>query len=181
MPSDFNVASPHTPRLPSSASPISRDHAERPPPFGVGVRLRTFIKRAKLDAALTDGADPGESAELALRAQQLAKPRTRIRLAVAIERAVDDVESPEPDIPLGVYRRPPVLDNRVLLRALAERLRSEAPVRLRGVAMADLLVYCNDSVLYGADSADQLEREITAVLGALDPETSVASAAERIG
>jgi hypothetical protein len=173
MPSDFNVAPPDTPRLSSSASPISRDGAERPPRFGVGVRLRTFLKRAKLDAALTDGADPGESAELALRARQLAKPRTRIRLARAIERAVDDVESPVPEIPLGVYRRAPVLENRALLRAAAERLRSEAPVRLRGVAMADLLVYCNDSALYGADSADQLEREITTVLWELEPEASV--------
>ena len=91
---------------------------------------------AELDQALADGADPRESRELALRAHQLTKPGKRIRFARAIEKVVSDVGSPEPQILLGIYRRDPVLKNRVLLRALADRLRAEAPVRLRGLAMA---------------------------------------------
>lgn len=171
MPSDLTTASQHTPHVPSFPSRTVRGGPERLPRFGLSVRLRTFIKRAELDEALTDGADPRESWELALRAQQLAKRRTRIRFARAIERIVDHVASPEPQILLGVYRRGPVLKNCVLLLALADRLRAEAPVRLRGLAMADLLLYCGDSPLYGAESAVELERVLSAVLRALEPET----------
>jgi hypothetical protein len=171
MPSDLNTASQHTPHVPSVSSRTVRRGPHRPPGFGLGIRARTFIKRAELDKALTDGADPRESRELALRAQQLAKPRTRVRFAGAIERTVDHVGSPEPQILLGVYRRRPVLKNRALLLALADRLRAEAPVRLRGLAMADLLLYCGDSPLYGAESAVELERVLSAVLRALEPET----------
>lgn len=171
MPSDLNIASQYTPHVPSFPSRIVRRGPERRSRFGLSVRVRTFIKLAELDKALTDGADPRESRELALRAQQLAKPRKRIRFARAIERVVADVGVPGPQILLGVYGRGPVLKNRVLLRALADRLRAEAPVSLRGLAMVDLLLYRSDGPLYGAESAVQLERAVVTVLRALEPET----------
>ncbi len=170
MAPDFNIATPYTSLVPSRRWWTARRDPERPPRFGLGVRVRAFIKLAELDQALAEGADPRESRELALRAQQLAKPAKRIRFARAIERVVSDVGSPEPQILLGVYRRWPVLKNRVLLRALADRLRAEAPVRLRGLAMVDLLLYRSDGPLYGAQSALQLEQALVEVLRALEPE-----------
>jgi hypothetical protein len=119
---------------------------------------------------LAQGADPREGRELALRARQLTTPRKRTGFARAIERIIHDVGSPLPQIPLGVYRRGPVLKNRVLLRALADRLRAEAPVRVRGLAMVDLLLFCGNSPLYGAESSVQLGREIASVLTALEPQ-----------
>lgn len=171
MASDLNIATPCTSLVPSRRWWAVRHGPERPPRFGLGVRVRAFIKLAELDQALAGDADPRESRELALRAHQLAKPGKRIRFARAIERVVSDVGSPEPQILLGVYRRGPVLKNRVLLRALADRLRAEAPVRLRGLAMVDLLLYRSDGPLYGAQSAVQLERELADILRALEPET----------
>jgi hypothetical protein len=132
MPSDLNIASQYTPHVPSVSPRTVRRGPDRPTGFRLGVRARTFFKRAELNKALADGADPGESQELALRAKQLAKPRTRVWLAGAIERTVDHVGSPEPQLLLGVYRRGPVLKNRALLLALADRLRAEAPVRSEG-------------------------------------------------
>lgn len=170
MPSDLNTASQYTPHIPSF--PTHADHSAARHRFGLGVRLRTFLKVAELDRALTEGADPQESRELALRARQLARPGKRARFARAIERVVADVGSPRPPLLLGVYRRGPVLHNRALLRALAERLRAEAPVRLRGLAMVDLLLYCNDGPLYGAESDVELEYELTTALRALEPETA---------
>jgi hypothetical protein len=170
MASDLNIPTPYTSLVPSARWRTVRHGRERPPRFGLGVRMRAFIKRAELDGVLADGADPRESPELALRAHQLAKPDKRIRFARAIERVVSDAGSPEPQILLGVYRRDPVLKNRLLLRALADRLRAGAPVRLRGLAMVDLMLYRSDGPLYGAQSAVQLEREVADVVRALEPE-----------
>ena len=74
MAPDFNIATPYTSLVPSRRWWTVRRDPERPPRFGLGVRVRAFIKLAELDQALAEGADPRDSRELALRAQQLAKP-----------------------------------------------------------------------------------------------------------
>ena len=168
MPSELNIASQYTPHV--SRAP-SRPYCGDQPRLGLWVRLRTFIKLAGLDEALAGGVDPGESRELTLRAKQLTKRRKRIGFARAIEKIVNDVKSPEPQILLRVFRRGPVRENRSLLLELAERLRAEAPMSLRGLAMVDLLLYYSDSPFYGARSALELERTVVTVLLALEPES----------
>ena len=59
-----------------------RDRRDRP---SLWVRVGVHWKRRDLDAALADGANPAKSAELALRAQQLAEPATRAAIAAGIE------------------------------------------------------------------------------------------------
>ena len=66
-------------------------------------------------------------------------------------------------------RRDVIRDNRSLLRVLAERLRSDGPQGLRGLAKVDLLVSYGDSALYRGPSALTLKLELLEVLAALDP------------
>ena len=178
MPSDLNVATQYTPHIPHASSPGRGARGVRAWRFGPWVRLRTFIRVAELDTALAGGADPRASRELALRAQQLRSPRKRIALARAIERVVASVTPADARIAVGVFRPGPVINNGPLLLALAERLRAAAPVRLRGLAMVDRFLHESDSTLYGAESAVELEREVTSLLAALEPED--ASDAEEI-
>lgn len=169
MSSELNVSSEFTARVPHGRSPSlsSRDDRWRP---SLWVRLRVFMQFVELDEALAEGTDPGESDELLLRAQQLATRRKRIGFARAIEKLVDDAGSGRPRGLLAVFKLDPLRENRSLLLELARRLRADVPHALRGLAMVEVLLYHGDSPLYGARTALELKRTVTAVLSALGGE-----------
>ena len=136
------------------------------------VRLRTAWKAPELDDALADGADPLASAELALKAAQLVKPRKRAELAQALELLVEQVISggPSPLPGPAILRREPIARNLAGLLVLARRLRSEGLHCLRGLAMADRLVHYGDSPLYAALGSLELQHRIEEILAALEPD-----------
>jgi hypothetical protein len=68
-----------------------RSPAPRP---GIGLRLKTWWRRLRLDEQLAEGIDRSTSPELALRADQLGSAEERVRLAKALEATVREVSGP---------------------------------------------------------------------------------------
>jgi hypothetical protein len=139
------------------------------------VRFRTAWKTAELDRALAGGADPLASDTLLWRAEQLTEPALRLTYADVLQRLVGDIRVGEPVkvSATPVIRRDLIKANRSLLLVLAERLRSDELIGLRGLAMVELLVGYGDSALYCAPSPLQLKWALLDVLAALDPRSPV--------
>jgi hypothetical protein len=140
---------------------------------GLALRMRVWQHASELDALLAGGADPTESRELALRAEQLADPSTRRRFADAIDNVLTlaDGSAYRHFVPGSVPFRPAYINaNRSLLRELSGRLRGPGPHPLRGVAMAAQLVEESGRPLYRHQSATALERTLRATLSALETE-----------
>lgn len=130
------------------------------------LRLRVRRRRRRLDRALALGASPGSSPELAWRAQQLALPRNRAGLAHELTNLNDAAEEP-PDLWRAHGIDPPLRASAVLLaRAelvfLAERLASDRPASIQGLALAAVLVEDPGSPIYSvpaqADVGDMARR-----------------------
>lgn len=139
----------------------------------LALRMRVWLHSSELDSELAGGADPMESRELALRAEQLADPHTRRRLADAIDNvlALADGSAYRHIVPGSISFRPAYINaNRSLLRELSGRLRGPGPHPLRGVAMAAQLVEESGRPLYRHQSATALERTLRATLFALEAE-----------
>jgi hypothetical protein len=137
----------------------------------VALRLRVRWDAAQLDAALADGADPGASKSLALRAQQLADSRHRARIARSIDRILELTER-EGALQLPLTHAPfqpdRIDDVRPQLTRLVERLESAASPSAKGLAMANLLVEDGDGALYARGPSNPLRSAVEAILAALD-------------
>jgi hypothetical protein len=137
----------------------------------VALRLRVRWNAAQLDAALADGADPDASKSLALRAQQLADPRHRARIARSIDRLLELTERgatpqlPPTRVPLQPdrveYSRPQFME-------LADRLEAVESPAVKGLAMANLLVENSTAALYVHEPSDPVRPAVEAILAALD-------------
>ena len=115
----------------------------------IPLRLRTLSRRASLDAALAEGADPSGDPLLALRAQQLTSPSTRQAIARTIRNLLDAADEP------WYGARPPlqaqdVLAARAELLAVARRLEGPEPLSPQTVALAAQLVWDCASPVYAA-------------------------------
>jgi hypothetical protein len=157
-------------RAPSVSTRGCRSHT----PSTLLLRLRTWLRRSSLDAAIARGLRrPGDPA-LALRQAQLVEARRRRRLAARLE---DVVAAPSPS-PATSSKAPvdgwavrvasPVLTDVILL------LRSPEAVEATGVALAWRLLTDPGSPLYeveeqGSSKGERLWRESSAVLEALRP------------
>jgi hypothetical protein len=137
----------------------------------VALRLRVRWNAAQLDAALADGADPGASKSLALRARQLADPRHRARIARSVDRVLELTER-EGALQLPVTRLPfrpdRVEQSRSRLMELAGRLEAADSPPVKGLAMANLLVEDGTAALYAHGPSDPLRPAVEAILAALD-------------
>jgi hypothetical protein len=118
------------------------------------VRARAVWRRAWLDAALCDGADPHSSRELSLRAAQLTQASRRARLAADLERAVA-AEGPRRGAAIPVCRSA-VREAREELLALARELVERQRPAPRGVALTMRLLIRGDGPLYLPDSPGDL-------------------------
>ena len=132
------------------------------------VRARAFV----LDAELAGGTPPEASTRLALRAQQLVRERARREMARGIERLLARAAQP------GASRWPPAPVRWELVRAaagefqiLADLLLSPAPLPVRGVAQARLLLGDGSSPLYRRTGRDDLSAQVAEAVHALDPLT----------
>jgi hypothetical protein len=116
---------------------------------GVVLRIKTFGRRARLDAALAEGADPGADPALALRAQQLTEPATCRAIATTIHNLLDAAEEPrhawgsEPPL-----RQEAVLAARDELTAIARRLSDAGAISPQAAALAAQFVWDAASPIY---------------------------------
>ncbi len=132
--------------------------------------LRTSVNRAKLTRALAEGADPGASDELALRARQLTSERHRKTLARSLRRSI--VEAHRPARTRGVVSiidRRAVLDAEPAIAEVIERLLTRRPVRAAGMAMVErILTNADRSPLYNPSDRGALRQTIRVATIALD-------------
>jgi hypothetical protein len=132
-------------------------------------RLLARLCAFRLDRALADGASPEASAELALRARLLARPRYRRDLACAVSRVLATARQ----APAAGRRLPvPVCRDRVQgcadeLTELIGRLQAAGPVPVRGIAKAGLLLADASGPLYRRASADDLRARVRDAADAL--------------
>lgn len=96
-------------------------------------RLRAWLRSRRLDAMLSEGADPAGSALLAARAAQLTTRRSRIRVALGLERLALCADTGQ-----GHWRVAPARAaaraNRAELLAIAGLLREDRCLYARGIA-----------------------------------------------
>jgi hypothetical protein len=124
------------PPLQIRAGTASQSRAARP---GLGLRLRTWWRRDRLDEQLANGDDPRASAELTLRAEQLGTAAERVRLAEDLEAILRLAREQAPQVHRLVRRRQ-VRTCADELVALVHRLRDDQPIDLRGAAMTAQLL-----------------------------------------
>jgi hypothetical protein len=150
-------------------SPQLDPYSTRPTkPPGLGVRMRTRWRRARLDEELAGGASPTASGELTLRATQLNSPVVRSRLVGAHVRRLDDARQLEPDaIKVRWAQRSGIQDCADDLLALTRRLGDPQPVEVRGAAMTARLLSDKASPLNQADGHN-LRHALRAARLALD-------------
>lgn len=153
----------------SKLDPCSGRPTKRP---GLGVRMRTRWRRARLDEELARGARPTASAALMLRATQLTSPVVRSRLVGALVRRLQEARRPEPDATKDRWaQRAQIRECADDLLALALRLGDKQPVDARGAAMTARLLSNKASPLNqdGGDNLRQALRCSRLALDATDP------------
>ena len=156
-----------------TAQSVKRSAKARPAKIrpSVALRLRVRWNAAQLDAALADGADPGASRSLALRALQLADPRHRARIARSIDHVLELTErdtAPRLSLTRAPFQPERVERSRPQLTELADRLEAVDSPSVRGLAMANLLVEDGTGALYVHEPSDPLRPAVEAILAALD-------------
>jgi hypothetical protein len=121
------------------------------------VRMRACLRRARLDAALAQGADPWSSGELMARAARLGSLPEREGVASGLVALVALAEHQRPASQYLKIRHRVVLEQRESLLALAERLRQPAPVEVAVVAqLVVLLTDPSSPVFAGGNHPDRL-------------------------
>lgn len=136
------------------------------------LRIQVAAGRDALDLALSRGADPAASAELAFRAARLVRQRNRRGLARCIRLAIWEAEagvsalrvSPRPVL------RGEVLSCRDALVALSERLESPRPAGPEGVAIAERLLADLRSPLFAWAEPGTVRRLARVAAAAMDPQ-----------
>jgi hypothetical protein len=135
---------------------------------GLAVRIHVSTHRLAIDRELARGDNPLGSAALAVRTRQLVSPRTRERLATAVERLVDCAQRrPAPSEMVWVPHRE-ILEARSELLGLASRLRDARPVYARGVAMVSRLAHDGTGPAFTPHAGVALRRAIAAASDALE-------------
>jgi hypothetical protein len=131
-------------------------------------RVAARLRGRELDRALAAGARPEASAASALRAQRLARPSERRKLARSLRRVVREARLDRSPSRLRVpLRRGTVVEASHELGLLAHRLVAPGPVGVSGVAQARLLLSNGLGPLYnpgsGDDPRDAAQRAIEAL------------------
>ncbi len=97
----------------------------------VPIRLSVLLHRLTLDRELAAGVDPDSSPQLALRASQLTRGRSRRRLADGLERLLADARR-SGALSSAVRPRSNLVRSQAVLDALQRRLRSDERLSPRG-------------------------------------------------
>ena len=137
------------------------------------LRIRTRLQRNQLDEQIAGGAETTASAELNLRAAQLRSHGERRRIANALVEAVGESRRGDPVTVRTKPHRAAVRELADELLALAERLRDDLPVDVRGVAMAARLVGDRHGSLCSMSGGD-LREAVEATRTTLDTRREIA-------
>jgi hypothetical protein len=138
---------------------------------GEGVRhklargLRSALLSRQLDRELAEGRSPFADRRLYERAGELTTPAHRAGLALALRRLLE--RDAEPGIRLAPANWNGIRGCRPLLAHLATRLTEDARPRVRGLALAELLLGDDSGPLYEPAPGDELASAVRRVLAAL--------------
>lgn len=119
--------------------PLALADATRPRDGARLTRLLARLRGNALDRALSNGADPAASPQLAARAAQLAARPAREQLATSIERLVELACAPPRRRPVDLNQAA-IRGNAEAMREIAAQLHGPAPVYARGVATLQQLL-----------------------------------------
>jgi hypothetical protein len=138
------------------------------------VWLRTSVNRAKLTRALAEGAEPGASDELALRARQLTSERHRATLARSLRRSIAEAHRPARTRgALSIINSRAVLVAEPAIAEMIGRLLGPRPVQAPGMAMLDqILTNADASPLYNRSEPGALRQAIRVATVALDRQSA---------
>jgi hypothetical protein len=117
-------------------------------------RLACLMARARshsLDRALSAGADPATSPQLAARAAQLTSSGTRAAVADGLERLLNAARGPQRRWSALSHHRHQLLANAAGLQELATLLRGDTPLYARGIAILNQLLTDGTSAAYRGD------------------------------
>ena len=132
-------------------------------------RVRARVCAYSLDRALAAGAPPDSSADLEVRAHALIGSRSRLGLAQAIQRLLDQAGDPRRPLTFTVpVCRRKVRRSRDTLEILAGRLLGDEPLGVRGLAQIRLLLSDGAGPVYVNPAADDLEPALARAIGALE-------------
>ena len=142
---------------------------DRGPRDGYLSRLRLWAHRGGLDRRLAAGADPTSDDGLARRAAELTDGDTRRRIAMVLDRVLDEAAGPPPPFSSKVpLPRAAIVACAPRLCEIAGRLEGDQPVAPRGVAQVAILVREGDSPLFMASITDTaLNQHLAGIVGAL--------------
>jgi hypothetical protein len=160
--------------MPNGIYPVQKFHRNSDPALsaGLGLRLKAWWQRELLDERLALGADPDTRDELRLRSRQLLSSGVRAELADRFETVVRQARRPvtrtAPSTRLPV-RRAEVRECADDLLVLAQRLRADVPIDVRGAAMASRLLMYGTSPLYYQAAPVSLTHAVRSARMTLDP------------
>jgi hypothetical protein len=160
--------------MPNGIFPVPQFHSHPSPGPSLGLRLRTWRRRDRLDGELASGADPAARPELALRAAQLQSQALRSRLANAIVEMLGRAHEPNLGrfTVAGQQQNVEIREYADNLRALVARLRDDRPIDIQGAAMTARLVNDRSSPLY-RDGDQRLRSAVLSARLALDRSAQV--------
>ena len=133
-------------------------------------RLVAWLRSSALDRELAQGRSPDASAALSLRARVLLSSRTRRRTARAL-RQMPRFVRPAP----AAIRASTIVGEQLpavafAFEELAQRIESDSPVDVRGVALTRVLLANGAGSPYCPVLAESLFRAVNEALGALTPD-----------
>lgn len=131
--------------------------------------MRAQLGAARLDRELAEGAMPDTNPLLRERARQLQSRESRQRLALGLDRAVDQVQRPLLYRENAPAHSPAVQEAASTLQLLIRRLRGPRPVSPEGVARLEILLNDGSGSLYNPDGDPDLRTAAQAALASLDP------------
>jgi hypothetical protein len=131
-------------------------------------RIAALLSQTRLDARLAAGEPPEASVELAIRADQLVRPRACLRLA----RTLAWISS-QPSAPMTIRATPicgrAVRDVARELTTLGRRLSAKGPISARGIAQLRILIADGSGPLYSPGRPVELRTRLDLAAIALDP------------
>jgi hypothetical protein len=127
--------------------------------------LRSALLSRQLDRELAEGRSPFADRRLYERAGELTTPAHRAGLALALRRLLE--RDAEPGVRLAPANWNGIRDSRPLIAHLAERLANDARPRIRGLALAEMLLSDRSGPLYEPVSAPELASAVRRALAAL--------------
>lgn len=143
-------------------------------PSGLALRLRAWLRRPELDAAIARGLHGQRDPALALREAQLVAIAQRRRLATRLEEVLATPSPPRGSASTVPVDRGGVERARPVLADVVDLLRSSSAVAPRGMAMGWRMLTEPGSSLYESgeretNGGDRLRREALTVLEELGP------------